>query len=783
MKTNSIITTIIAIVFLSNFSIVKGQSNGQAIKGKVFDVESHEPLIGATVVVEGSDPLIGATTDMDGNFVLQGVSLGRNTLNVSYIGYESLVLPQVLVTSGKEVVLQIGLKQSVREMDEVVVYGNQNKDRPQNTMANVSARSFTVEETRRYAGGIDDPARLVSAFSGVTTGSLQDNSIIVRGNAPQGVAWRLEGVEIPTPHHFAGANVTGGGIVTLFSSQVMGNSDFYTAAFPAEYGDALAAVFDMKLRTGNPDKHEHTAQIGVLGIDLASEGPFSKKSNASYLFNYRYSTFGLLADMKVIDTEQLFKYQDLSFKLSFPMAKAGLLSVWGIGGKDRATEGVEKNPEKWEVDFDRISFVWDTYIGTLGLSHKIITGSNTYLHSTAAFSGTRNKMITEYVNDDFTLQPDMDLITNSSTYTLASVLNHKFNAKLAMRNGITYKRLGYDLSISGTQDYVPGTYRPLLDENGNTHSYEAFTQFKYDVSRAFSLNAGVHARYFQLNKEFALETRAGMRFTLHPNHVLSVGYGMHSRPEELKMYFMEINGEKPNKMLKLSKAHHVVLGYDWRISRNMRFKAEGYYQHLYDVPGEEGTSFSLINYKQDYTLLKKLTNNTIGRNYGLDLTLEKFLSNNYYFLLTTSLFDARYKAGDNVWHNTRYNKGYVANLLFGREHFFKNNKHSLDYNIRLNVTGGERYSPVLEAESIAQQKIVTNETRAFSLQHDPVFYADFSVSYRVNHKKASSQISLQVKNAFGTPVVENFNYNFKTNKIQLDKNKPMLPVLSYKIEF
>ena len=315
MKTNSIITTFICIVFLFNFFVVQAQSNVQVIKGKVFDVESHEPLVGVTIVVDGSDPIIGTTTNTEGNFVIEGISLGRHTLNVSYIGYESLVLPQILVTSGKEVLLQVSLKQSVLEMDEVVIYGSQDKGRPQNTMANVSARSFTVEETRRYAGGLDDPARLVSAFSGVTTGSLQDNSIIVRGNAPQGVAWRLEGIEIPTPHHFAGANVTGGGMVTLFSSQVMANSDFYTAAFPAEYGNALAAVFDMKLRNGNSDKHEHTAQIGLLGIDIASEGPFSKKSDASYLFNYRYSTFGLLADMKLIDTEQIFKYQDLSFKL------------------------------------------------------------------------------------------------------------------------------------------------------------------------------------------------------------------------------------------------------------------------------------------------------------------------------------------------------------------------------------------------------------------------------------------------------------------------------------
>lgn len=777
------ITVLSSVIFFIGITSVQAQNKGQTVKGKIFDIDSHEPLIGATIVVTESNPLIGESSDTNGNFALNNVSLGRQTFTISYIGYESKTIPQIMITSGKEVVLEIGLKQMAVGMDEVVIYGNTDKGSPQNSMANVSARSFSVEETRRYAGGIDDPARLVSAFSGVTTGNLQDNSIIVRGNAPQGVAWRLEGIEIPTPHHFAGANVTGGGMVTLFSSQVMANSDFYTGAFPAEYGDALAAVFDMKLRSGNPDKHEHAVQVGLLGVDVASEGPFSKKSDASYLFNYRYSTFGLLADLKILDTEQLFKYQDLSFKINIPTKRAGVFSLWGIGGVDNATEGVEKDSDKWEVDFDRITFTWNTKLGTTGFNHKIITGTNTYIHSTAAISGVQNKMITQYVNDDLSLQPDMDLINNSFTFTLSSVLNHKFSAKSTMRSGLICKRLGYNLDIAGTQNYVPGTYRKLMKENGSTNSFDAFAQIKHDFTNAVSANIGLHGQYFGLNEEFTVEPRAGLRFTVHPQHVVSVGYGMHSRPEELKMYFMELNGERPNRLLKLSKAHHFVLGYDWRISTDWRFKAEGYYQHLYDIPGEEGTSFSLINYKQDYMLRKKLVNNTVGRNYGVDLTLEKFLSNNYYFLATASFFDAKYKAGDNVWHNTRYNKGYVANMLFGHERFFKNNKRALDYNIRLNLTGGERYSPVLEKESIEQQMIITDETLAFSMQHDPVFYADFTINYRINHKRSSSQISLQVKNIFASSIVENFNYNFKTNSVQLDTNKPVLPVISYKIEF
>ena len=284
-KTNFLIVFFISFFFTKTSITLSAQTAGQTIKGSVFDIDSHEPLLGATIVLAESDSLLGTTSDKNGKFSIENVPFGRQALKVSYIGYETATIAEILVGSGKEVTLNVGLKQSITEINEVVIQSDVRKGQPLNSMSSVSARSFTVEETRRFAGGIDDPARLVSAYAGVSTGNIQDNSIIVRGNAPQGVAWRLEGVEIPTPHHFSGANVTGGGMVTLFSSQVMANSDFYISAFPAEYGSALAAVFDMRLRTGNPDKHEHTAQIGLLGIDIASEGPFSKKSNASYLFN------------------------------------------------------------------------------------------------------------------------------------------------------------------------------------------------------------------------------------------------------------------------------------------------------------------------------------------------------------------------------------------------------------------------------------------------------------------------------------------------------------------
>lgn len=251
---------------------------------------------------------------MDGNFRLESVPVGRHNFKITYVGYESFTLSEILVGSGKEVVLEIELKQSSMTLGDVVVRANTNKDQPLNSMASLSARTFSVEETSRYAGGLDDPARLASAFAGVTTTQTASNAIIIRGNSPRGVLWRFEGVDIPAAFHFPNVDFIGGGGVTVLSNQMLRNSDFYTGAFPAEYGNASSGVFDIKMRTGNSEKREYTAGISLLGTDFSAEGPFVKGKQASYLFNYRYSTLGYIG--KIMNLPNLPTYQDLSFKLN-----------------------------------------------------------------------------------------------------------------------------------------------------------------------------------------------------------------------------------------------------------------------------------------------------------------------------------------------------------------------------------------------------------------------------------------------------------------------------------
>jgi hypothetical protein len=772
---------ILVIMLSPNLS---AQEITQTIKGTVFDNETNTPLVGATVVIKESNPLKGSTTDLDGKFRLENVPVGRYSLLISYLGYETVTVPEILVTSSKEVIINTGLQQSGIKMNGVTISGNTEKSKPLNTMASISARSFTVEETRRYAGGLDDPARLASSFAGVAMSSINDNGIVIRGNSAKGVAWRLEGVDIPNPNHFAGANVAGGGIVTVFSSQMLANSDFYTGAFPAEYGNAMAGVFDMKLRIGNSEKWEHAVQLGLLGLDISSEGPFKKGSNSSYLFNYRYSTFGMIKTF-LPDNMGIPDYQDLCFKLNFPV-KHGVLSLWGIGSTDNYPKPAIDDSSKWETADDRTYFDWHLKMGAAGVNYKLFLGRQTYLSTTLSGSGTINNMDEKRFDDSLVARQNWLFTDNSSKIILSSFLNHKFNEQLTLRTGFFFHTLFYKLDLNSTVNDIPSTYQNFVKEDGTSYYLEYYAQVKYDIKNNLTLFAGLNTMYFFLNQDFSADPRISIKWQLNPAQSLSFGFGKHSQLEELKIYFInnDTNGkiEYPNKNLGLSHSLQFVLGYDWQINENLRLRIEPYYQYLYNIPGIKDSSYSMINFTQDWTFREALINNSKGRNYGIDITFERFLHNNYYYLITASLFDSRYKGGDGVWRNTLYNKGYIVNLLIGKEFYFKKNR-IFGANLKLNFMGGERISPVLTNESLQAERVIYDETRAFQDQMPATYNLDITVTYRTNKRKHSSIWALQIKNALGSPMYEGYDYYYKTASIKSAQVVIILPVLSYKIEF
>ncbi|HLU90814.1 MAG TPA: TonB-dependent receptor [Cyclobacteriaceae bacterium] len=768
-------------------AMLRAQGLTQTIRGKITDQDSRMPLPGVNVVILRSDVFLGASTDEQGNFRIENVPIGRTNLKISYIGYEEKILSHLLLTSGKETVLEVALQESLIGMDEVVIHAGQQKSDIANEMALVSARGFTVEETKRYAGSFNDPGRMASGYAGVTGDASGDNEIIVRGNSPKGIQWRLEGIEIPNPNHFSDEGATGGPINAL-NSIMLADSEFYTGAFAPEFGNALSGVFDMRLRKGNNQQKEYSASIGILGTEATLEGPFTRGGGSSYLVNYRYSTLTMLNDLGLVNFGGIPKYQDVSFKVHLPTAGFGTFSLFGLGGKSSIVE--EEFSEENEEDLLRKGN-YKADMGVIGLTQYWPLGSKTFLQNSISLSQNGSGFKGYEPNELDVLETLYDSKLNKNTIKGASTLNHKFNARHNLQTGIIYTQHYFNFYNKyfdkGTEEFVTDQ-----DMEGDAGHLQGFVSWKFRPSEKLSIVSGLHVHGTTLNRTLNIEPRASMRWQIHPSQAITAGFGIHGKMESLTNYFSIIPNENgadatPNENLGFSKAAHYVAGYENQLGANLSFKAEAYYQRLYQVPIENkaGSSYSLIN-QADWFTDRILVNQGTGRNLGLELTLERYFHDSYYFMVTASLYDSKYKAMDGIARNTMFNGNYAGNVLFGKEFQLNTGsekKRIIGINSKISLLGARRFTPINHGESVAKDKVVWDEERAFSGRGDDVFFINLALTYRIDRKRTSQELKLDVQNLTNHSAKIAPYYNDMTGEVEYLNQLSLLPVLMYTVHF
>lgn len=767
-------------------ALILAQNPTQTVRGKIMDEDSRSPLPGATITVSDQNHL-GASTDEDGNFRIGNIPVGRISLVITYIGYEDKVIPGVLVTSGKETVLDIYLKEALIMMEALEITSDEDKSRLANEMAITSARGFTVEETRRYAGSFNDPARMVSAYAGVDTDPAGDNFIIVRGNSPKGIQWRLEGIDIPNPNHFSEEGATGGPINAL-NSEMLANSEFYTGAFAPEYGNALSGVFDMKLRKGNNEQREYSVSLGALGTEATLEGPFSKAGGASYLINYRYSTLTLLNNLGLVDFGGIPKYQDLSFKFFVPTRSLGTFSIFGLGGKSNIRE-----EEFAEADDDKLLERGDfnADMGVVGITQYWSLNENTFLQNSLAVSGNGSGYLEYIPLQEGGLKQVDDFSLRKNSARAASTLHHKFNARHTVQGGVIFTRHNFDF-YSHYHNEASDAFITEQNMKGDAEQYQAFVSWKFRPAENVSIVSGLHSQKTSMNDEVSIEPRASVRWQFHPTQAFTAGFGQHGKMESLTNYYAIVRGEDgstsmPNKTIGFSKARHYVAGYENKLSTNLFLKAEAYYQHLYNIPVEDSSnsSYSLINQMDGFTD-RKLVNEGTGRNVGLELTIERYFADDYYFLATASAFDSRYKAMDGIERDTQFNGHFVGNVLFGKEFRLKTRKEKnkvVGISAKFSSLGPRRFTPINLSESIATDRTVTYEDLAFSQKGDNVFIANLSISYRIDNKKISQELKVDIQNATNNKAQIGQYYDNVHNKIKIYDQLSLLPVVIYTVHF
>lgn len=776
----------------------------QTIKGTIIDQQSEMPLIGAAVELVGSETVTGTVTDIDGYFRLPGVPIGRQVIQVTYLGYEPLTIPNIVVTAGKEVILQLAMEEAIAELDAVVVTAAVSKDKTQNELATISARTFSVEEVNRYSGGSSDVARLASNFAGVSTADDSRNDIVIRGNSPTGVLWRLEGIPIPNPNHFSTLGTTGGPVSAL-NPNLLRNSDFLTSAFPAEYGNALAGVFDLGLRTGNRDRHEFMLQLGAFsGVEGMAEGPLL--NGGSYAVAGRYSFVGLAAELGIpVGTNATPNYQDLTFKLDFGNTKAGKFVLFGIGGQsdiDFLSDEIDENDLFAAPDEDAFA---ESNFGVLGLRHNLILNNTTYLRTVIAGTTSGNtfqqsRYFLQGTDEEFTV-PYADVDNTENRYSLSTYVNKKFNARWTARAGVLAEIYDFDLNA---QDAEEG---PDVDGDGirelitvyqfqdQATILQPFIQTQYRINEAWTLNAGLHAQYLDINSSSAFEPRLAVNWDFAPKQTLSLGYGIHSQSQSIPILLATApNGDgtfsRPNEDLDFTRSQHFVLGYDFKFAPDWRLKAEAYYQDVSDVPVDPfPSSFSVLNTGADFVFPRNkfgLVNEGTGENYGVELTLEKFFSKNYYALVTASIYDSRYTGSDGVQRSTAFNNSYVLNVLAGKEWAFgKDKRHAFTVDTKVTTAGGRRFTPTDLVASQEQGFQVDIDELAFSERLDSYFRWDlkFGVTINSSKRKLSHRFFLDFQNLTNQENVFVRRYNRQTNEVNEVLQRGFFPDFLYRVQF
>lgn len=767
----------------------------QTVRGSVADEASRMPLVGANIQLMDQERFLGASTGLNGEFELKNVPVGRRNFLVSYLGYESVTVRDMVIISGKELVLEIELRESTTTLDEVVVTTAIDKMEPLNSMISVSGRQFRVEEASRYPGSFQDPARMSRSFAGVSYLDDLSNDLIIRGNSPTSLLWRLEGLEIPTPNHFHAIGNTGGAI-SMLNSNVLTTSDFLTGAFPAEYGNTISGVFDLKFRNGNTERNEYTLSAGVLGLEAGVEGPIQQDKGSSYLLNYRYSTLALIEQMGLNPVLEggIPRYQDLSFKVLLPTPKAGVFSLFGLG----ADNTISREPKmQGNGRYDRYDFDEEAArYGIIGLKHTLQLNPKAYLQTTLATTWDTYKYRFDFFSDS-TETPFSELIYNvrerhlTGAFRLSSQYNKKNNARSATQLGLILGQqiYSYKYRFNNERTSQEGI---LLDDAGSATTVQAYGQWKRRLSDKLTFNHGLHLLYFSLNQAFSAEPRLGLEWQLNKRESVKLGAGLHSYIGHLTSYLYHSPYDfdvQPFRKRQLPKSLQFVAGYGLRLSGDWHIRTEAYFQHIFDAAVSSDPDqpwVSVLNILNNYDVFESaelpISNKGKGRNFGFELTAEKLFSRGYYCLMTASVYDSRFSTVDGRWYSTQFNGNYIFNLLSGREFTVRGNDR-LGINAKFIYAGGNRFSRINEEASRARGFEVLNPNFINSEKAPNYNRVDLLLSYTANNPRATHKFSLDIQNLLQRRNVLEYYFSPAENRVMTNYQVKFLFDLRYRLVF
>jgi hypothetical protein len=741
--------------FVFTFYTLLLSAQSGIIKGRVFNGANNEPLPFASIIITGTT--IGSTSDMDGNFVFTGISPGYYKLTVSNIGYEMVISDEFQVTNAKTTFTDISMKEKTFNLEDVVVKPNSFRRVEESPVA---LKSIGIKEIEKSPGANRDISKVIQVLPGVASGVSYRNDLIVRGGGPSENRFLLDGIEIPNLNHF-GTQGASGGSVGIINTDFLREVDFFTGAFPANRGNVLSSVLDMKLIDGNPDKMVYRATIGASEMAVSTSGPLSEKT--SLLFSARRSYLQFL--FSALKLPFLPTFNDYTIKIKTRFDKKNELTFLSIGSLDKSVlnTGIENPTEEQQYILNYLPSYdqWTYAIGAVYRHYR----DNSY--DTWVLS--RNMLNNESAKFENNLKNGVPLLKYSSRE-----IENKF------RYENTYRLNEYKIVSGAGLEYVKysnDTYRKVFIPSGkdtltslNYSSSLAFWRYNAFVqaSRSFmdnrlTLSAGLRLDGSNFSRAMAnpfnqISPRASASFGLTDKLFLNGNIGrFYQMPSYTTLGYRNQAGALVNKEndIRYIRADHLVAGFEYRKSDNARISLEGFFKWYDHYPFSLNDSVSLASKGADYGVYgdEPVISTSSGRAYGVELyyrdKIKDFLNVILSYTFVRSEFeDKTGKQIPSAWDNR-----HILNLTASAE-FSKN----WNVGAKWRFVGGAPYTPYdVERSSLktawdARGQGYPDFNRFNSERLNSFQELDLRIDKEFFFKKWSLNLYLDIQNA----------YNFKS---------------------
>ncbi len=759
------------------FYLSYGQQNG-TFSGTVIDKVTQKPIEFVSIVLMGTDN--GAITDSLGNFNISNIVPKTYEIEISYIGFETKRLFNVVITSGNEYNTNIELDPSSEALDEVVVKASKRNVYVTTVESPLSIQKLTLEEIKSNPGGNFDISKAIQVLPGVgggVGGGGFRNDIIIRGGAPNENVFYLDGIEIPVINHFQ-TQGSSGGPQGLLNVSFIEDVKLSSSAFDAKYNNAMSSVFQFKQKNGNPNKIQGNVRLSASELAATIEGPLSKKSNTTFVASARRSYLQLL--FTLIDLPIRPNYWDFQTKITRKIDEKTTLSFIGLGAIDEFSFAKIKSatPEKQYIfNSNPIINQWNYTVG-LNLKRLLNNGFYTVALSRNAFDND----LVRYEDNETKLPSQLTLDYNSKEVENKLRLDvSRLYGKWKLAYGastqyVQYNNTAFSVLRKELKDDAGMIIQPAISFNASSPlnhlmKYGAFAQLSTKVFEKISISAGIRTDLNSftddgLNPLNTLSPRVSLSYPFLEKWTANVSIGRYFKLAPYTILGFSENGtDLVNKNVKYLRGDHYTGGVEFLPNDNVRFTAEAFYKDYGNVPISLRNGISLSNLGSDFNVLgnEAVATNGKGRAYGFEFFAQKKLTNKFFGILSYTYYRSEYSGADGKLIASSWDNRHLLSLAWGYKL-----PRNWELGLKFRYQGGAAFTPFDEIASrlnyLTLGQGVLDYNRLNSQRLAAFNSSDIRIDKKWNFRKTTLDFFIDITNWYAAKSIQPDDYTFTRNE-------------------